>query len=58
MTLLQFIRSYHIEKGGEYECRLKKARLFVSDAMEATDSFRSYIYSNAAMLYDVYVTDI
>ena len=58
MTLLQFIKSYRISKAGSYNERLDAARLFVSDAMKATDSFRSYIYSNAAMLYDVYVTDI
>jgi hypothetical protein len=58
MTLEQFIRSYRIATGGNYDTRLEEARLFVSDALEATDSFPSYIHSNAAMLYDVYVTDI
>ena len=58
MTLQQFINSYRISTAGSYYESLDEARLFVSDAMEATNSFRSYIYSNAAMLYDVYVTDI
>ena len=58
MTLQQFIQSYRIATGGNYYFRLEEARLFVSDAMEATTSLPSYIQSNAAMLYDVCVTDI
>ena len=58
MTLQQFINSYRIATGGNYYFRLEEARLFVSDALEATQSMRSYIVSNAAMLYDVCVTDI
>ena len=58
MTLQQFIHSYRIATGGNYYFRLEEARRFVEDALEATDSLPSYIHSNAAMLYDVYVTDI
>ena len=58
MTLLQFIRSYRIATGGNYDFRLEEARLFVSDALEATNSIPSYIHENAAALYDVCVTDI
>ena len=58
MTLQQFIQSYRIATGGNYYFRLEEARLFVSDAMEATTSLPSYIQSSAAMLYDVCVTDI
>ena len=58
MTLQQFIQSYRIATGGDYDFRLEEARLFVSDAGEATDSLPSYIISNAAMLYDVCITDI
>jgi|TARA_B100000035_G_scaffold120896_1_gene102694 hypothetical protein len=58
MTLQQFINSYRISTAGSYYERLDEARLFVSDALEATTSLPSYIQSNAAMLYDVCVTDI
>ena len=58
MTLQQFIQSYRISTAGSYYERLDEARLFVSDALEATQSMPSYIHSNAAMLYDVCVTDI
>jgi len=58
MTLQQFINSYRISTAGNYYERLDEARLFVSDALEATQSMPSYIHSNAAMLYDVCVTDI
>ena len=58
MTLQQFINSYRISTAGSYYERLDEARLFVSDALEATQSMPSYIRSNAAMLYDVCVTDI
>jgi len=58
MTLQQFINSYRIATGGSYYFRLEEARLFVSDAKEETNSLPSYIISNAAMLYDVYITDI
>ena len=58
MTLQQFIQSYRIATGGDYDFRLEEARLFVSDASEATNSLSSYILSNAAMLYDVCITDI
>ena len=58
MTLQQFINSYRIATGGNYYFRLEEARLFVSDALEATQSMRSYIVSNAAILYDVCITDI
>ena len=58
MTLQQFIQSYRIATGGDYDFRLEEARLFVSDATEATNSLPSYILSNAAMLYDVCITDI
>jgi len=58
MTLQQFINSYRISTAGSYYERLDEAQLFVSDALEATDSLPSYIHSNAAMLYDVCVTDI
>ena len=58
MTLQQFINSYRISTAGSYYERLDEARLFVSDALEATKSIPSYIHSNAAMLYDVCVTDI
>ena len=58
MTLQQFINSYRISTAGSYHERLDEARLFVSDAMEAATSSPSYIQSNAAMLYDVCVTDI
>ena len=58
MTLQQFINTYRISTAGSYYERLDEARLFVSDALEATQSMPSYIHSNAAMLYDVCVTDI
>jgi len=58
MTLQKFIQSYRISTAGSYYERLNEARLFVSDALEATDSLPSYITSNAAALYDVSVTDI
>ncbi len=58
MTLQQFIQSYRIATGGNYYFRLEEARLFVSDASEATQSIHSYIVSNAAILYDVCITDI
>ena len=58
MTLQQFINSYRISTAGSYYERLDEAQLFVSDALEATQSIRSYIVSNAAMIYDVCITDI
>ncbi len=58
MTLQQFIQSYRIATGGNYYFRLEEARLFISDALEATTSLPSYIQSNAAILYDVCITDI
>ena len=58
MTLQQFINTYRISTAGSYYERLDEARLFISDALEATQSMPSYIHSNAAMLYDVCVTDI
>jgi len=58
MTLQKFINTYRISTAGSYYERLDEAQLFVSDALEATDSLPSYIISNAAMLYDVCVTDI
>lgn len=58
MTLLQFIRSYRIATGGNYDFRLEEAQLFVEDGREATISIPSYIVSNAAALYDVCITDI
>tara|TARA_B100000035_G_scaffold287488_1_gene272474 strand:+ start:346 stop:522 length:177 start_codon:yes stop_codon:yes gene_type:complete len=58
MTLQQFINTYRISTAGSYYERLDEARLFVSDALEQTDSIRSYIESNAATIYDVNVTDI
>jgi len=58
MTLQKFIQSYRISTAGSYYERLEEARLFVSDALEQTDSARSYIESNAAALYDVNVADI
>ena len=58
MTLQTFIQSYRIATGGNYDFRLEEARLFVEDAREETVSALSYIRSNAASLYDVYVTDI
>ena len=58
MTLQQFINSYRISTAGSYYERLEEAQLFVSDALEATNSIPSYIYSNAAAIYDVCVTDI
>jgi hypothetical protein len=58
MTLQSFIQSYRIATGGNYDFRLEEARLFVEDAREETVSALSYIRSNAASLYDVYVTDI
>lgn len=58
MTLQQFINSYRISTAGSYYERLNEARLFVSDATEETNALPSYIHSNAAVLYDVYVTDI
>lgn len=58
MTLQQFIQSYRISTAGSYYERLDEARLFVSDATEETNSLPSYILSNAAMLYDVCITDI
>ena len=58
MTLQQFIHSYRIATGGNYDFRLEEARLFVSDALEATNSIPSYIVSSAAALYDVRIGDI
>lgn len=58
MTLQQFIHSYRIATGGNYYFRLEEARLFVEDALEATSSIPSYIVSNAAVIYDVCITDI
>jgi len=58
MTLQKFINTYRISTAGSYYERLDEAQLFVSDALEATDSLPSCIISNAAMLYDVCVTDI
>ena len=58
MTLQKFINTYRISTAGSYYERLDEAQLFVSDALESTDSLPSYIISNAAMLYDVCVTDI
>lgn len=58
MTLQKFIQTYRIATGGNYYERLEEARLFVSDATEATNAFPSYIVSNAAALYDVRITDI
>ena len=58
MTLQQFIHSYRIATGGNYDFRLEEAQLFVSDALEATSSIPSYIVSSAAALYDVCITDI
>jgi hypothetical protein len=58
MTLQKFINTYRISTAGSYYERLDEAQLFVSDALEATDSLPSYITSNAAMIYDVCVTDI
>lgn len=58
MTLQQFIQSYRIATGGNYDFRLEEARLFVEDAREDTVSALSYILSNAAALYDVCITDI
>ncbi len=58
MTLQSFIQSYRIATGGDYGFRLEEARLFVSDATEATFSLPSYIRSNAAALYDVCITDL
>lgn len=58
MALQQFIDSYRISTAGSYYERLEEARLFVSDATEATNSLPSYILSNAAALYDVNIDDI
>ena len=58
MTLQKFINTYRISTAVSYYERLDEAQLFDSDALEATDSLPSYIISNAAMLYDVCVTDI
>ena len=58
MTLQKFIQTYRIATGGNYYERLEEARLFVSDATEATNSLPSYILSNAASIYDVCITDI
>ena len=58
MTLQKFIQTYRISTAGSYYERLDEARLFVSDALEQTKSIKSYIESNAAMIYDVNVTDI
>tara|TARA_R110000796_G_scaffold247626_1_gene373448 strand:+ start:212 stop:388 length:177 start_codon:yes stop_codon:yes gene_type:complete len=58
MTLQQFIHSYRIATGGNYDFRLEEARLFIEDAREETVSALSYIRSNAAALYDVCITDL
>ena len=58
MTLQQFINTYRISTAGSYYERLDEARLFISDALEATQSMPSYIHSNAAVIYDVCITDI
>jgi hypothetical protein len=58
MTLQKFIHSYRIATGGDYDFRLEEARLFISDATEATSDLPSYIRSNAAALYDVCITDL
>lgn len=58
MTLQKFINSYRISTAGSYYERLDEARLFVSDALEVTNAIPSYIHSNAAIIYDVCVTDI
>ena len=58
MTLQKFIQTNRISTAGSYYERLDEARLFVSDALEQTKSIKSYIESNAAMIYDVNVTDI
>jgi hypothetical protein len=58
MTLQQFIQSYRIATGGDYDFRLEEARLFIEDAREATSDLPSYIRSNAAALYDVCITDL
>jgi len=58
MTLQQFIHSYRIATGGNYDFRLEEARLFIEDALEATISLPSYINSNAAALYDVCISDL
>ena len=58
MTLQQFIHSYRIATGGNYDFRLEEARLFIEDAREETISLWSYINSNAAALYDVCISDL
>ena len=58
MSLEQFIQTYRIATGGDYNFRLEEARLFIEDATEATSSLPSYIRSNAAALYDVCISDL
>jgi hypothetical protein len=59
MTLQEYINTYRIATGGNYNFRLEEARLFILDANEAgVSSPMSYIRSNAAVIYDVCITDI
>ena len=58
MSLHQFLQTYRIATGGDYNFRLEEARLFIEDATEATSSLPSYIRSNAAALYDVCISDL
>lgn len=58
MTLQQFIQSYRIATAGSYYERLEEARLFMEDAREETISALSYIRSNAAVIYDVSISDL
>ncbi len=58
MSLEQFIQTYRIATGGDYNFRLEEARLFIEDATEATAALPSYIRSNAAALYDISISDV
>jgi len=58
MSLEQFIQTYRIATGGDYNFRLEEARLFIEDATEATSALPSYIRSNAAALYDISISDV
>ena len=58
MTLQQFINSYRIATGGNYDFRLEEAQLFVEDAREALSVPLATIIAEAAVLYDVEESDI
>ena len=58
MSLHQFLQTYRIATGGDYNFRLEEARLFIEDATEATSALPSYIRSNAAALYDISISDV